>query len=224
MESVFNFLLIAHISAGALSLILFWIPALAKKGGKLHIQTGKVYVIGMWIVLISAALMSGMRAGTGNYINAAFLGFLSLVTAHPLWYAISILKQKKHLKDQTLLIRRVLSIVTFISAVGLIIWSILLKMQGPASLLLIFGILGLTSIREAIQPFGKARESANWLFEHLSGMIITGIAAHTAFLAFGGARFLSEILAGPLMSIPWILPTVVGVIAINRMKKKMRLA
>ena len=106
MESVFNFLLISHIVTGIASLILFWIPAFTKKGGKLHIQTGKVYVISMWIVLISAALMCGIETLRGNFITAAFLGFLSLGTAHPLWYAISILKQKKHISDQTLLIRK----------------------------------------------------------------------------------------------------------------------
>ena len=52
-------------------------------------------------------------------------------------------------------------------------------------------------------------------------MMTTGIAAYTAFFAFGGGTFLSAYLKGPLMAVPWILPSIIGTVIIVRMKKKM---
>jgi len=55
---------------------------------------------------------------------------------------------------------------------------------------------------------------------HLNGMIGSGIGAYTAFFAFGGRSLLGELLPGQWQVIPWVLPTVIGVIAASRVSRR----
>lgn len=220
MDLIFKILLFTHIPAGFIGLILFWIPVLAKKGSKLHVQVGKAYVFLMWIVVVTAAIMCCIRAYQGELIVAAFLGFISILTGQPLWYAISIIKHKKDVPMRMLKLKKLLSVVLFFSGLGLLIWGVNLKMEGPAILLVIFGIIGLTAANDAFGSIQKAKENSNWLREHIGGMIVTGIASHTAFFAFGGATFFQAFFAGPLIAIPWTAPTIVGTIIIMMTNRK----
>lgn len=214
MYLFFKILLYTHIPAGFIGLVLFWVPVFAKKGAKIHVKFGKAYVFTMWTVVVTALIMCMIRVYEGEHVFAAFLGFISLLTAQSLWYAISILKHKKDVPIRMLRLKKLLSFILFISGAGLLVWGISLGMEGPAILLVIFGVIGLTAVKDAFGNIQKAKENSNWLREHISGMIATGIASHTAFFAFGGATFFQSIFTGPLIAIPWITPTIVGTIII----------
>lgn len=214
MDLIFKVLLWAHIPAGFIGLVLFWIPAIVKKGGHIHIKVGKAYVFSMWIVVITALLMSIINAINKEYMVAAFLGFLAVLTSQSLWYAIAILKYKKDVPTSLLKLNKIMNLIIFFSGLGLLIWGILLKMQGFAILLVIFGILGLTSAGVAFRSLTKANENSNWLREHIGGMIGSGIASHTAFFAFGGGVFFGSIFSGPMLLIPWASPGIIGTIMI----------
>ncbi|MEL6593510.1 MAG: hypothetical protein AAFQ87_10560 [Bacteroidota bacterium] len=220
MESIFNIILGLHITAGTISLILFWIPVIVKKRKGLHTKIGRIYVYTMWIVVISSAVLCGLNIFRDRMIMAAFLGVITVLTAHPLWYAIAILKYKKNLPLRIVRIRQVLSAVLFAGSVGITIWSILLGVQGMAILLLIFGIIGMVSSRPLFVKAAKAQASHHWITDHLDGMIGTGIAAYTAFLAFGGRVLMADLFSEYLMVIPWVAPTIIGTIIIRRMKKR----
>ncbi|MEM6344678.1 MAG: hypothetical protein AAF927_12385 [Bacteroidota bacterium] len=220
MESIFNTILGLHIAAGVISLVLFWIPVLVKKGRGMHAKVGRFYVYAMWGVVGSAAILCGLNIFRDRLIMAAFLGVISVLTAHPLWYAIVILKYKREVPAHIINIRRVLSGILLLGSIGITIWSIQLQLQGGAILLLIFGIIGILSSRPVFTPVAKAQASANWLIDHLGGMIGTGIAAYTAFLAFGARRLMADLFAEQLMVIPWIMPTIIGAIIIRVMKNR----
>jgi len=220
MDQLKSIILIIHIAAGTISLITFWIPVLVKKGGDLHIKVGKIYVYLMWVVVITAVLLSLINLYDGKYIMAAFLGFLSVITGHPLWYGMIILKHKKVVIPAVQRINTILNWILFLGGAGLLIWSLILKVQGQAILLLIFGIIGMSSAAPLIF---RPQKEANWLAEHIQGLLGTGIAAYTAFFAFGGSRFLGHIFTNQLIVIPWILPTIIGVFGIKYYKKKMNL-
>lgn len=218
MELLDKFLLYSHIFVGSISLILFWIPVFVKKGGNTHIKVGWAYTYTMWYVLITAAMLSVINFLQGHIIVAAFLGFLALFTGYPLWYGICILKYKKNIPLKVLRIRKILNILIFTGGIGLILWAIILKLQGMAVLLLIFGIIGVSGSTSVVISSSRAKKS--WLSEHIEGMVGTGIAAYTAFFAFGASRMFASIFDGPLIAIPWVLPTVIGTFIIIRLKKK----
>lgn len=225
MDLLYKSFLFFHIAVGSISLVLFWIPVIVKKGGKIHNKVGRIYVWSMWLVVITAAVLCIINLFRGRYISAGFLGFLVFLTGQPLWYAISVLKYKKALPDHMVRSRRIVNLILFFGGIGLVVWSLILQLQNMAMLLLIFGLLGvITSGEFLIQKKSKIQAEHNWLVEHLSGMIVTGIAGYTAFFAFGGGTFFGAIFSGQWMAIPWILPTVIGVYIMRRMKKKMGVA
>ena len=79
METIVKTLLFFHVSSGFISLVLFWLPVFLKKGGKGHVIAGKAYVFFMWIVVISAALLSVKNVIIGKYFMVCFLGFIALL-------------------------------------------------------------------------------------------------------------------------------------------------
>ena len=86
--------------------------------------------------------------------------------------------------------------------------------------MMIFGILGVSDIPAWIKEFKNPPTKVDWLREHYAGMIVSGIAAYTAFFAFGGRRFLDGLLTDYWQVLPWVLPTVMGIVAIRIMDRK----
>jgi len=86
-------------------------------------------------------------------------------------------------------------------------------------LMLVFAPLGLTlSISQLRFIFAKQVAPKAWLVEHLGGYIGSGIAAYTAFAAFGGRTLFSDI--GAWQYAFWVLPGLIGGIAISRLSRK----
>jgi hypothetical protein len=191
-----------------------------KKGGDMHIKVGKFYVRMMWVVVATAIMMSVINVVQGKYLQALFLGYLSVITANPLWYGIAILKHGRHLPDSLMIKRKYFEMLVFILALFNISIFIYYSGKGPTILLLIFGLLGLSSARSAFAPLNKLREKAEPLINHIEGMVTTGIAAYTAFFAFGGSRLLQNLFEGFWMVLFWTMPTVIDTIAIRYYKRK----
>lgn len=215
METITKALLNIHVIAGFASLILFWIPIFTSKGGKSHRFIGKIYVRLMWVVVLTAALLSIKNIIIGNYVLAAFLGFLSFITANPLWHAISILKNKKNISSKHRNIQLLFHIMIVLFGIFLIIYGIALKGNTAAILMFIFGGLGVADIRTVIKSIKNPKQQSEWFKEHLIGMCTSAIAAYTAFLVFGARTFLGAHLSGYWSIIPWLAPTIVGTIGIR---------
>ena len=217
METLSEALLSTHIIAGSISLILFWIPIFTKKGGKIHNTIGKIYVYLMWIVVLSAGVLSIENLIQGDYLMASFLGFLTLITSNPLWYAMATLKHKKGMTEGYKRTHLIFNSVLTIGGFLLILYGCTMIGQGPEVMLFFFGILGMTNGKEVYNHFKQPKTKEDWYKQHYTGMIITAIAAYTAFAVFGGNQLLSGKLPGYLMALPWILPTIIGTIIITYM-------
>jgi hypothetical protein len=102
---------------------------------------------------------------------------------------------------------------------------LVLGVRDGVPLFVIFGVLcfvtGATDLRSLWRPSPDPRY---WLYAHLNGMIATGIAAHTAFLALGAVRLVPQLyaLSPALYGIPWIAPTVIGFVAITLLQRHYR--
>lgn len=220
MELIHDILLWIHIPAGTLSLILFWVPVMTKKGGSLHRKVGTWYYRVMWVVQISAALLSVVNAINGRYTSAVFLGFLALLTAYPLWYSYEILQQQKTWSLSYYKKRRAFAYVLFASSVGMLIGALYLQFKGTGVLMAFFGVLGVPAWREARMSLEVAMQKETRIKMHIKGTIISGIAAYTAFLAFGGRALLADLLPGMWQVLPWVFPTIIGVTIIRVMERK----
>ncbi len=209
-ELLFKVFLAVHITAGSLSLILFWVPVLVKKGGLNHRKIGSIYVKLMWLVVISAALMSVINLFSGRIVQAIFLGFLALLTAKPLWLGIAVLKQKKEPSLEFQRIALALNSVLLACGLAMIAYGLSLRGETVAYLMIAFGGLGMLGLRDMVATIRSKHESSDWLRGHIRDMIIGGIAAHTAFFAFGASQFTESIFTDNWVTIPWLAPTVIG--------------
>ena len=213
MDQIFKILLYLHIAAGFSSIILFWVPMLSKKGGNIHIASGKLYVYAMWAVVISAAILCIENTLTGSTNSAIFLGFISILTGAPLFYAINILKHKDTTDDAYAKRKFILDVILVCYAIAMLIYGITLDTGTAKILMFIFSILGLTTMPKVVRYLRKKPSPYNWIQEHAIGMITTGIAAYTAFLVFGGSKFFGHWFTGYSSIILWTAPGVIGTIA-----------
>lgn len=219
MEAISKALLAIHVAAGFTSIIVFWIPIFVKKGGNIHRKVGKLYTTLMWIVVISAGILSIENFLLGQYISAAFLGFLVLITSNPLWYGIAILKHKKGISQSYKNMHMSFNILIVIAGILLLAYGIYLKGQQAGILMIIFGILGISTGKDILVMYRNPEEKSNWIKEHIAGMLISGIAAYTAFAVFGGRTFFAGLFSGYLSILPWIAPTIIGTIIIKYYSK-----
>ena len=215
MKTFSSILLMIHVAAGFSSLLLFWIPAFTKKGGINHVKIGKLYMWLMWTVVITAGILSIKNFYVGHIEAAAFLGFLTIITASPLWKGIAILNQKKGLSKVFQRSHLIFEIMIFIAGALILSYGIYLKGEGMTILMIIFGILGVSNLGSIIRLIKNPPQKADWFIVHMKEMITTGIAAYTAFFAFGGRAFLGEIFTGYWMIIPWVAPTFIGIFAMR---------
>jgi uncharacterized membrane protein len=219
MEALSKALLAIHVFCGFTSIIVFWIPIFLKKGSKNHILVGKTYVLLMWVVVITAGLLSIKNILIGKFVMAMFLGFLAIITANPLWYGIAILKNKKGLSESYRKKHMAFNALITLAGMLLFTYGIYLKGENAGVLMLIFGIIGMSSGRDVLASYHRKNENISWIDEHISGMLVSGIAAYTAFAVFGGSNFFREYLTGLWSIIPWVMPTVIGITIIRFYKK-----
>lgn len=229
MSFIYEFSWWLHITAGAIALVLFWVPVVSHKGGMNHKRFGKIYQWSMLLVAYSGILMAALVAFVpaevkpGNATAAtaqtqlfawflAYLGLLIIALAH---YGQHVVLAKQN---------RALLRANFIPAllVLLCLNGILLLITGLAKfmpLLVAFGVLGThLSVSSLRYIFRQTVAPSQWLKEHLGAFLGSGIAAYTAFFVFGGSRLLS--LPGYWYLLLWLGPGVVGSILIARWSRR----
>jgi len=211
MDIFFKTLLLLHVSAGFTSIGLFFVPAFAKKGGKIHNRVGRWYTYAMWTVVITAAVLSAINYARGYTSVALFLGFLALLTARPLYYGVAVLSNKQGPSRRMARIDRALRISLGLFSVFMIGYGCGWWGDDGQTLYLIFGGLGMLVWPSLIRDARGVTPGYNWMEEHLGQMVVTAIAAFTAFLAFGGQRAFGNLFTGNLQIVLWTLPTVLGV-------------
>ena len=238
MHLLHAFLLKTHIAIGLVAIIAFWIPVLARKGGKSHVSTGKVFSWCMYAVSASALVMCvlvlvdpiGVVAPARDldpdvaYSNAArlrtfaaFLLMLSILVLSSTRHGLQALKLKHDATALSGFGHRMMlaTLLTTSAIVGYV------GVSGGEVLLMVFAVLGISgSTRMLRDSFRSEWSRGQMFFAHLQGLLGSGIGAYTAVFAFGGSRLLAQLLPGQLQVIPWVLPSVIGIIAIRRYKSR----
>lgn len=240
MNTLHTVLVNAHIAVGAVALVLFWVPVIARKGSPLHVRSGKLYAAAMYLVTATAFVASimvlvdpigirrpGLELDGEEAAELAkvfrmfslFLLMLSVLVFTSLRHGIRALRTRATPDALKAPLHR--AQIVALGALGAAVISIgLVEMQW---LLIIFGGLSISGaigmFRETLIVSLSRRDA---LVAHLGGLIGSGIGAYTAFFAFGGARFLRELLPGQWQVLAWIVAPVVGTIAIRRLSDRYR--
>ncbi len=227
MEAVLEILRWVHVAAGFTGLAAFWVPVFTAKGGPRHRLFGRVFKTCAWLVLGAAAVSICLHIGEGladgqtpstapnTFAFLVFLAYLTLVTFVVLRHGLQVLQHKQGLQGMNRWTDRWLARLAIASSVGLIVYA--LYFDPPVKIVLFalspIGFAGGFGILKAIR--GGQPERMAWFYEHLSAMLATGIAFHTAFAVFGSSRIFSLQTEGFAAVVPWILPALVGIPAIS---------
>ncbi len=240
MYQLHSIALISHIACGAAALFIFWIPVLTRKGSPIHKKAGKIFVYGMTAIAVTGIMLSsmtlfdpvGVRTSGGQLPMAGafqvaetarvfglFLLMLSFLVLTASRHATLVLKAKH---DRSLL-RTPFHVGLQIATGVLAIITGIIGVIYSQPLLIVFFFIGSAGAIGTLRYTFKAQlEKNEWIIEHIGSTIGTGIAAYTAFFAFGGRQIIGQLMNGPWQLVPWVLPTIIGTIYSRRLVTQYR--
>jgi hypothetical protein len=233
MAELFHDLRWIHIAAGTIAVILFWIPVAAKKDGRLHVRIGWVYAGCMAVVVLTAFSMSGLIFAAplrvrqlshslsadeaAQFIResrqlAFFLAYLGAVTLAAGWQGISVLRTRLNPKSLRTPFAFGLNGAVVLAALVSLVMGIYTRSAVFAAMSVVGFLVGGGNFSYLLR--GPANRM-DWLYQHLSSMIATGIAGYTAFIVFGGRHLLAALAQPRYYVLFWLLPTAIGAPAIT---------
>jgi hypothetical protein len=229
MANLFQSLRWVHIAAGSIALTLFWIPAIAHKGGRTHIRAGWVYVVSMSVVVVTAFAMSGLAftiplavrqiartlspAELSDFLRvqrvfATFLAYLAGITLASGWQGIWAAETKREPRTMRTPFTLALNVVVLLAGLTVLVLGIKYRSGPLIGLSPIGPLIGVGNLRYLLRA---PQSRMHWWYEHLGSMIGTGIAGYTAFLVFGGSRLFPSVARSQLYTFFWVLPSLIGV-------------
>jgi len=225
MQLLFDSMRWAHIASGFLALCVFWLPIVTKKGGRLHIKIGWVYVWAMASVSVTAFFMGVYRLtiDAGPDPDAIpfswFLLLIAILSSSTVWYGIRVLRYKRRKKAHRHFVDLLFPSLLFSMGIGISIYGWVISFP----LLQYFPILAIFLGGSQLVYWLKVPETkSHWIVEHIVGMLSCCIATVTAFTVFGAPRLLQ---VDSVSLIVWFVPTIILVPLIigfsNFYKRKM---
>lgn len=201
---VFRF---AHVAIGALALVTFWLAAFARKGSPLHVGAGRVYLVVMAGVLVTAVPLVAQRFMMGQWVFGMFFVLLLSLVATALSGGYTAIRHKRDWR------RYVGSGYRMLMVSNLAVGAVVLTIGAWQSrwILLAFGAFGVKLARDMLR-FARQEPAPNWWFvQHYQAMIGNGIATHVAFLLIGLPRLLPDADARLLGYVGWLAPLAIGI-------------
>jgi uncharacterized membrane protein len=206
---VFSFFRWLHIIGGFTALLVFWVPIITKKGGKIHNFVGWLFVWAMAVVSISAFYMGVYRVFWDEQANAErvsfswFLIFIAILSGASAWYGIRVLRFKKRQTAHRNMMDLFVSVLLLVSGIAIGSYGVLIQSPLITYFPLLGVFLGATQLYYWIR---KPIKRMHWLFEHFGGMIACCISTVTAFTVFGAPRLLNISSTNLLL---WLLPSLI---------------
>lgn len=200
-------LMVSHIVAGVTVLLLGLLNIFNKKGSTVHKLMGKIYVGAMWWICLSAIISI-------LFIRfSLFLMVIAVLTFHLSFVGLRVVKRKQPGSEKWY--DWLVSVLTGVFGMGLCVYGIYLLINQPdyialGALSLFFGAVTFLNGFQEIQFFrspGKVKMKKWWLYNHISAMGGSYIAAITAFSVQNGNTFLPDFDHNWLF---WVLPAVIG--------------
>jgi hypothetical protein len=212
-----------------MALLAFWIPAFAKKGGRVHVNAGWFYVICMSVVVATAFIMSGLafalplRVRHFEHVLSAeeatdfvrtsrmfafFLAYLGGLTLAAGWQGVRVLQTRREPATFRTPFTLALNGAVVLAALG----CLAMGLQRANGVFLAMSPVGLlVSGGNLAYLLREPQTKMHWWYEHLGSMIGTGIAGYTAFLVFGARQLFPGLARTQFYALFWILPTLIGV-------------
>jgi len=200
-----------HALCGVVALGVLLIPLFSKKGGRLHIRAGWVYIYAMIIVCFSAFIITPWRVLFDEQRTirtqgfSVFLFFIAVFTLSALYFGVISLRFKQRDKPSKALghIAPPIMLIAF----GIITQVIGAKLG--STLLIVFPLLAYVTAKSQLTYWlTKPTSRRHWWYAHMSGMSTACIATVTAFLVTAVPKIWSNsVVESPIL---WIAPGLIG--------------
>lgn len=196
-----------HYAIGVIALASFWTAGFTRKGSPVHKGAGKIYLLAMVGILLSAGVMAVLAALHKPSPLIAFLLYLIVITATSCWLSWRAIRDKRDFQRYTGPVYRTLELLN--PAAGIAIMALGLSINS-----ILFAGFSLIGISTGIGMFRMRRRGMEhslwWRWEHVSAMIGNGVATHIAFLLIGLPKIFPG-LAGPtLQNLAWFGPLLIA--------------
>ncbi len=210
----------------------FWVSVLSRKGGPTHVRVGRLFGWGVrWVavsgvamgllVLADPFLRGAPAAGTTEASMDAFLEkrrlfgalilYLGAITFFHVHHGVRVIQTRRDPARLASRAHRLLAWLPLLASVGAVAVGLVAE-AGSRFILLAMSPIGVVESVLARRYLGDPLRLRNgWRPEHMTFMLIAGIAAHTAFAVFFLNGMLGLAPAGLLGLLPWLAPTLVGV-------------
>ena len=235
-ETIHALLRALHISTGFVGLAAFWIPAIAPKGGRLHVAAGRVFSRCAYVVALTALGSTSWAlvhpsSWTGEPVSlgeipadqimfVAILGFLGLLLLGGVETGVRAMRTRRQPDHFVGWRLRLLSLMQAGAGLALLVFGLVHVVRsggGHFWIPVALGGAGIANYFEDRRLLANPRPTPMaWWYTHMGGMVGSGIAFHTAFLVFGGQRlFGGALIQGTWSFLPWILPAALGLPALH---------
>ena len=209
-----------HGMIGAVALVTFWTAGLSKKGSVLHKSAGKIYLLAMTGIVLTALPLAVSMLLNNNMIIGAFFSYLAVITSTSIWVSWRAIRDKQNWQRFIGPVYQILMVLNFFSGLSIAVLG-LFYAQNAQLIISSFSLIGIVSA-VSMYRFQKTppTDPRWWLREHLSAMIGNGVATHIAFLSIGLPKIL-PMLAGPILqNAAWIGPLTLSIFIGMYLKRK----
>jgi uncharacterized membrane protein len=218
MTLLYGVALRIHVVAGAVALLVFWIPLVAKKGGRLHRRIGWVYVGAAATIAVTGVVVCGRLITDPNPLRhraGIFLLYVGVLAAASALFGVRALRTKRRDGASRALADLVPPVLLVLGGVGLAAFGI----EQAMPLYLLFAALGLVQGVARLRFWLTPPVTTNgWFIAHMSGMGTSCITTVTAFSVVNAHRLGMRTFD----LVVWVVPALAGGIALGLATRKYR--
>ena len=198
-----NALLIVHVFSGALAVLAGAIAASVRKGGRLHIRAGRLFVAFMALSSVLGAVLGLIRFE--QFFITFFAGILGTYLVVSGWLAVHQVSENRRGLDGVLSALNAMTFVALTSISALALGQPDGSMFGfaGANYLFLACMSGIAAIGDYSRVFRNGMSRNHQLARHLWRMLLGFfIAAGSAFTGPGASAFPDSVQASGILSIP----------------------
>jgi len=189
MERLFQIVLAVHIAAGAVSLLVFSVPLVTKKGGRTHRRVGWIYVAAAATVAVTGFLSCIPLVSDGSpwrWRAGIFLAYVSLLAGASALFGVRALRTKGRAGASRAAIDLIPPLVLVAGGIALATFGIHRSIVLYVLFAALGVVLGMAYLRFWLTPPPHERA---WFLAHMTGMGTSCITTVTAFIVVNARRF-----------------------------------
>ena len=226
----------SHIYMGFVGLAMFWVPALTRKGGRVHVVTGKVFAVCAYTVALTALGSSAWvlihpsswvgepvvlsEIPIDQIMFISILGLLGIFLLNSIENGVRVVRTRRQPETFAGTRLRAFNWAQASASVAVLLFGVYNLAVGNGPMFAIptaLGLVGLLDFFENRKFLANPRPTPMaWWYWHMDGMVGSGIAFHTAFFVFGARNiFGGAIIEGTWSFLPWVLPATIGLPALH---------